>query len=162
MWAFLMAFGGYWVALDINCRIHQSNSSVAADNNSRIHQTNLSIAADTNSPVHEANSSRISRFIVVFKSLSIVSLVSILVPHPQVIGYIILSISCVCVAVFIVVVYEVGKLYNGACTWIYKNIMESALMHIRNNNWFHEASDNNMIISSPSTEQPLPAISDIV
>lgn len=146
-WAFLAAIGGYRVAHEIDFRIHQ---------------TNPSISDDPNFPDHQENSSRISSFVVVFKSLSIVSLVSTLVPLPEVIGYIILSMSCISAVVFIVVAYEVGKLYKEACRWIYKKIMESALTRIRNNNWFHEASNNNMIISNPSTEQPPPALSDIV
>lgn len=117
----------------------------------------FALVADINSRMHDhqANSSVIA---VVSGSLSTVSLISTLAP--QVIGYIILCISWICAAIFIVVVYEDGKLYKGARSWIYKNIMESALTHMQNNNWFHEAS-NNIIISSPSTEQPPPAaISD--
>lgn len=120
----------------------------------------FALVADINSRMHDhqANSSVIA---VVSGSLSTVSLVSTLVP--QVIGYIILCISWICAAIFIVVVYEDGKLYKGARSWIYKNVMESVLTHIRNNNWFHEASNNNLIISSPSTEQPPPAaVSDII
>lgn len=120
----------------------------------------FALVADINSRMHDhqANSSVIA---VVSGSLSTVSLVSTLVP--QVIGYIILCISWICTAIFIVVVYEDGKLYKGARSWIYKNVKESVLIHIRNNNWFHEASDNSLIISSPSAEQPSPAaLSDII
>lgn len=165
MWSFLVELGGYCIALvaDVNCRIHQSNSSVAAADHthSRIHQQNLSVAADTNSPNHEANTSRINSLIaVIFGLLSTVSLVSTLVP--PVVGYIILSISWICAPILVVVVYEDGKLYKGACRWIYKYFMVLVLTSTRKNNWFHEARNSNMVISSHSTEQSPAAISDIV